>query len=75
MMYFVCLNLDLIKSYDIIIRWDIFFFMPENALFQVQNTEVSFDTSEENYLSYLQNGYFKKRIFGESWVYNEVKCR
>ena len=38
----------------------IFFFMPENASFQRQNTEVSFGTSEENQPLYFQNGYFFK---------------
>ena len=32
--------------------------MPENASFQGYFTKVSFDTSEENQLSFLQNGYF-----------------
>ena len=37
--------------------------MPENALFQGYFTEVSFDTSEGNQLSYFQNGYFFKIIW------------
>ena len=37
--------------------------MHENASFQGYFTEVSFDTSEENQLSFLQNGYFLK-VFG-----------
>ena len=32
--------------------------MLERASFQVHFTEVSFDTSEDNQLSYYQNGYF-----------------
>jgi hypothetical protein len=39
-----------------------FFFMPENASFQGYFTEVSFDTSVENQLSYVQNGYFSKNL-------------
>jgi hypothetical protein len=35
-------------------------FMPENASFQGDFTEVSFDTSEQNQLSFFQNGYFIK---------------
>ena len=34
--------------------------MPENASFQGYFTEVGFDTSEENQLSFLQNSYFFK---------------
>ena len=34
--------------------------MPENASFQGYFAEVSFGTSEENQLSYFQNGYFDK---------------
>ena len=34
--------------------------MPENASFQGCFAEVSFETSEENQLSYFQNGYFHK---------------
>jgi hypothetical protein len=33
-------------------------FIPENASFQGYFTEVSFETSEGNQLSYFQNGYF-----------------
>jgi len=33
-------------------------FMPENASFQGYFTEVSFDTTEENQLSFFQNVYF-----------------
>jgi len=32
--------------------------MPENASFQGYFTEVGFDTSEENQLSFFQNSYF-----------------
>jgi hypothetical protein len=38
----------------------VFIFMSENAPFQGYNTEVTFDTSEENQLSNFQNGYFFK---------------
>ena len=34
--------------------------MPENASFQGYSAEVSFETSEENQLSYFQNGYLTK---------------
>ena len=37
--------------------------MPENALFQGDFTEVGFDTSEGNQLSYFQNGYFFKILW------------
>ena len=40
--------------------------MPENA-------EVSFDTSEENQLSYVQNGYFFKILWGCHEPHNQVK--
>jgi hypothetical protein len=39
-------------------------FIPENASFQEYFTEVSFDTSEENQLSYFQNDFFFK-FFGD----------
>ena len=38
-------------------------------------TEVSFNTSEENQLSYFQNGYFFKILWGCHEPYNQVKCR
>ena len=38
--------------------------MSENALFQGYFTEVTFDTSEGNQISYFQNGYFSK-FFGD----------
>ena len=38
-------------------------FMLENALFQGHFTEVSFDNSVENQLSFLQNGYFFKIVW------------
>ena len=38
--------------------------MPENASFQGYFTEVSFDTSEENQLSFLQNSY-------SAWSFHE----
>ena len=34
--------------------------MPENASFQGCFAEVSFETSEENHVSYFQNDYFDK---------------
>ena len=37
--------------------------------------EVSFDTLEENQLSYFQNGYFFKILWGCHEPYNQVKCR
>jgi hypothetical protein len=43
------------------------FVMPENASFQGYFTEVSLDTSEENQLSFLQNGYFFKSL----WSFHE----
>ena len=42
--YLVCLNLNGIKSYDIILVKR-FFFMPENALYQGYFAEVGFGTS------------------------------
>jgi hypothetical protein len=36
--------------------------MPENGSFQGYFTEMSFDTSEGNQLSYFQNGYFLKNL-------------
>ena len=36
--------------------------MPQKALGEI--AEVDFDTSEENQLSYLQNGYFFKNHWG-----------
>ena len=42
----------------ITIRGQYLFFIYENASFQGYFTEVSFDTSEENQLSYFQNAYF-----------------
>ena len=38
-------------------------------------TEVSFGTSEENQLSYFQNGNLKKILWGCHEPYNQVKCR
>ena len=49
--------------------------IPENASFQGYFTEVSFDISEENQLSYFQNGYFFKILLGFHEPYNQVKCR
>ena len=49
--------------------------MPENASVQVYFTEVSFDTSEENQLSLLQNGYFFKSLWSFYEPYNQLKCR
>ena len=49
--------------------------MPENASFQGYFTEVSFDTSEENQLSFLQNGYFFKSVWSFHEPHYEVKCR
>ena len=37
-------------------------------------TEVSFDISEENHLSYFQNGYFFKLFWECHEPYNQVKC-
>ena len=37
-----------------------FFPMPENASSQGYFAEVSFETLEENQLSYVQNGYFDR---------------
>ena len=37
--------------------------IPENASFQGYFTEVSFDTSEGNQLSYFQNEYFFKILW------------
>ena len=82
----VCLNINWIKSYDIILvrRFffsclkmhhfmaslpklvltpKIFFFMPENASFQGCFTEMSFDISEGNQLSYVQSGQFFKILW------------
>ena len=39
-------------------------FIPENGLFQGYFTKISFDTSEENKLSFFQNYYFSK-FFGD----------
>ena len=41
--------------------------IPENASFQGYFTEVNFDTSERNQLSYFQNGYFSKIL----WWFHE----
>ena len=49
--------------------------IPENASFQGSFTEVSFDTSEENQLSYFQNGYFFKILWVAHKQNNQVKCR
>ena len=45
--------------------------MPENASFQGYFTEVSFDTSEENQLSFFQNGY----IFKSLWSFHEPNIK
>ena len=37
--------------------------MPEKASFQVQVVEVSFDTSEQNQLSYFKNGLYRDVIY------------
>ena len=37
-------------------------------------TEVSFDTAEENQLSYFQNGYFLKILWLLHEPYSRVKC-
>ena len=52
------------KDYQMATFVKIKFSMPENASFQGYFTEVSFDTSEGNQLSYFQNGYLKK-IFND----------
>ena len=44
--------------------------MPENALFQGCFAEASFATYEENQLSYFQNGYFFKILWGSHDIYN-----
>ena len=36
-------------------------FIPENASFQGYFTELRYDNSEENLLSFFQNGYFFKK--------------
>ena len=38
-------------------------------------TEVSFETSEENHLSYFQKGYFFKILWWFHQPHNQVKCR
>ena len=43
-------------------------FIAENASFQGYFTEVCFDTSEGNQLSYFRNGYFFK-ILGDFMMY------
>ena len=58
----VCLILNWVKSYDIILV-KIFFFLPENALFQGLFERASFDTSELNQLSYFQNGLYRDVIY------------
>ena len=49
---------------DVVYGWSLsqkrFFSTPENASFQGYIAEVSFETLEENQLSYVQNGYFDK---------------
>ena len=50
-------------------------FMPENASFQGYFTEVDFDTSEGNQLSYFQNGHFFKILWSFHGTHNQVKCR
>jgi hypothetical protein len=37
--------------------------MPEKASFQVYFAEVSFDTSEQNQLSYFSNGFYRDIIY------------
>ena len=49
--------------------------MYENASFQGYFTEVGFDTSEGNQLSYFQNGYFSKILWWFHEPHNQVKCR
>ena len=49
------------KDYQMATFVKIKFYMLENASFQGYFTEVSFDTSEGNQLSYFQNGYLKKK--------------
>ena len=44
-------------------------FMPENALFQGHFTEVSFDNSVENQLSFFQNYYlYRVCAFFGGWL-------
>ena len=50
-------------------------FIPENASFQGYFTEVSFDNSEENLLSFFQNDYFFKILWRFHEAHNQVKCR
>ena len=48
--------------------------MLENPSFQGYFTEVSFDTSVGNQLSYFQNGYFSKNLWWFHEPHNQVKC-
>ena len=70
----VCLNLNWIKSYDIILVKR-FFFMPENALFQGYFAKVSLGTSYENQLSCFQNASFSKTLWSFHETNNQVKYR
>ena len=49
--------------------------MPENASFQGYFPDMSFDTSEENQLSFLRNNYFFKSLWSFHEPHNKVKCR
>ena len=53
----------------------IIFFKPENASFYEEFAEAKFDNSEENQLSYFQNRYFFRILWGCYKPYNQVKCR
>ena len=46
-----------------------------HAWFQGYFTKVGFDTSEENQLSYFQNGCFFKILWWFHEPYNEIECR
>ena len=75
-MYFAChspkkwskYRLHFVRTLTIVewYLWKSIFAMPENA-------EVSFDTSEENQLSYVQNGYFFKILWWCHEPHNQVK--
>jgi hypothetical protein len=49
--------------------------MLENASFQAYFTEVSFDTSEGNQLSYFLNSYFSQILLRFHETQNQVKYR
>ena len=51
------------------------FVMLKDASFQGYFTEVSFDTSVENQVSFLQNGCFFKSLWSFHEPLNQVKCR